>query len=121
MMATSNHKSLLLATVGVAPPRKTIYEFTDGTQVSGLFSFTSLCHLLPADSKPDQVIVLVTKEAAGQWPEIEQEARRLGVNVRKVDIVGNELPNDAATFLEKAATEIPDNCQLILDVTQGLR
>ncbi len=112
-------KNILLASVGLSGPRKTRYQL-DSRTVEAPFSAFGLWQLLDESSRPSEIWFLLTPRARKeQWGAIDEEAKRLNVVVRPVDLLGDM--DDTRAFLEQTASSIPQGCRLTLDVTQGLR
>lgn len=117
---TSAQKHILLTSLGINQPCQTIYELKDA-QVKGLFSALALWALTAEDRRSDEIWFLMTPETLERWQQIQEEAQQLGASVQKLEIAGNEEPNDVFSFLNRVANEIPKGSRLTLDVTQGLR
>ena len=114
-------RHILLANMGANKPRDTTYQL-DQDQCASQFSAIALWKLLPEERRPGEILYLLTPEAAAASKEqIIAEASEADVAVRFIDLPGNEVPDDSREFLERVAEEIPEGCQLTLDVTQGLR
>jgi hypothetical protein len=112
--------SILLSCLGRGRLHETIYELGHRQQKS-LVSALALSQLVDSDHRPDEVWMLVTPEAANNWGSLEQQAKEMGICVRRIDLTGNEQPDDTADFLERVAERIPAGAAVTLDVTQGLR
>ncbi len=121
MTETVNRRHVLLANMGAAPPRLTTYQLGDNDCHSH-FSALALWKLLPERHRPQEILYLLTPEAAAASKEqIIADTTQAGVPVQFIDLPGNDVPDDSRIFLEKVAENIPKGCRLTLDVTQGLR
>ncbi|TWU17950.1 TM1812 family CRISPR-associated protein [Allorhodopirellula heiligendammensis] len=119
-VATDRH--ILLSSVGVlrSPERSAITYSRGNVEADAKFSFHGLWKLLPVEEQPSELAILATPQAReSSWKEIQEESAKLDLKTRCIDLVGDA--DDTNAFLETAAANIPEGCDLTLNVTEGLR
>lgn len=113
-------RHIMLSSMGTSGPKATKYLLNDQLRES-VFSAFGLWKLLPEDKRPTEVWFLLTPEAKDcSFRAIVNEATSLGLRVETIDLPGG-ASDDTRHFLEIAAKRIPDDCQLTLNITEGLR
>ena len=114
------HQHILLSSLGISGPKDLSYT-KDGRIEPAAFSSFAIWKLLPESQRPTEIWFLLTPQARdAAWKSIEEDATELGVAVRSIDLAAN-LADDSIEFLELAAGQIPAECKLTLNVTEGLR
>ncbi len=118
--ASLNSTHIMLSSMGISEARPTSYILDGRVEQAGFAAF-AVWQLLPPESRPDEIWFLLTPQAQSKaWPSIQQEAAKLQVMVKSIELPNNAA-DDTTDFLEIAAESLPTGCRLTLDVTQGLR
>ncbi|MZP30626.1 CRISPR-associated DxTHG motif protein [Heliobacterium undosum] len=111
---------VLLTSLGNNPKTKT-YHWGDKSAVA-CQSPAALLKLLPDERRPEEVIVLVTPEAARiTLPRFEKELNLPGLKLRPVQIPLGRSEAELWKGLQAILQTVPANCQLTLDVTHAFR
>mgnify|MGYP001016238004 CR=1 FL=1 len=79
----------------------------------------ALLKLLPAESKPNKIVALCTEKATNIFEDFLK--REAGIPCEKVPISEARTESELWKLLQKIMEEIPEGCDLTLDLTQGLR
>lgn len=120
--AMTSPEHLLLTSLGTQlrePPP--LYALGDQERKS-LFAPLALLQLLPAERRPERVIVLATAKAADtSFPRFLEEAERIGVPAERCDVPDVATTADLDRFFSAIADRLPAGCRVTLDVTHGLR
>lgn len=101
----------------------TEYEFENGQKVISNFFIHAIAEL----HNPDKVIVLLTDSAKEvNWEGKDKlqywfKEQLPAVDLTSVRIEKGENENEAWTIFNAVAEAIPENAELIVDVTNGLR
>jgi CRISPR-associated Csx2 family protein len=111
---------LLTALGGQARP--TIYCLGESTAEARLAPLALLA-MLDSDVRPDRVLALVTRGAKeATWPVFVDGVKGLvDIVPQPIDIPDGRDAVEVAEILAKVALEVPVECELTLDVTQGFR
>ncbi|MGC8656601.1 MAG: TM1812 family CRISPR-associated protein [Thermoplasmata archaeon] len=117
----SNDKRLhyLLTSIGTNPQE---IEYTlDGKSEKGRFSFEALIKLL--NNKIDQVVILVTEDAKPLFEEFKKEFKNKfpRMEITSIDVKKGISPDEVKAILSNITKKIPENCDLTIDITNGLR
>lgn len=111
---------VLLTALGVRP-QQTNYAIGEAT-AQAEHAPLALIELLGPTERPCQVIALVTASARGKsWSGFEASCLKLEIACSALDIPEGQSPADISDALSKIADAIPEDCELILDLTHGYR
>jgi len=72
---------------------------------------------LPENMRNENTVVTCDENIGSRDTAI----RAARIRVDKIEVPGNETPDDTSKFLERVAQAIPPDCAVTLDLTQGLR
>jgi len=111
----SNNGYFLLTSIGVRP-QEGKYKLGDDIS-TGRFSSTALVKLLPV--KPDRVFVLLTNEASEKSYEAFEE--EMNLEIEKIYIPDGINDIEINKIIQQILNTIPENSNLILDISQGYR
>jgi len=111
---------ILLVSLGVRP-QMVCYRLGNCEQRAE-FASIALLRLLPVESRPREIIALVTSAASEKsWAPFSSAANEAGVNVKRVDVLEGRDAEQIRQMLESIAHEFPDGSYCTLDLTGGLR
>ncbi|MBA2671448.1 MAG: TM1812 family CRISPR-associated protein [Gemmatimonadetes bacterium] len=114
---------ILLTSLGAGPLREPLPRYTlAGRESEAPFAPLALWHLLPQKHRPDRMLVLVTKKAAGtNFGPFQKEVERIGIPVERCDVPDVVTVTELDDFLGPTAERLPHGSRVTLDVTHGFR
>lgn len=119
-LAASGRPRVLLTALGVRP-QQTSYAI-GGAAAQAEHAPLALIELLGSTERPCRVIALVTASArAKSWVGFEASCGKLGISCSALDIPEGQSTADISGALGTIANAIPEDCELILDLTHGYR
>ena len=105
----------LLASIGKSP-RKTEYELG---KISSTTHFSSTALVRMMENKPSRIYLLLTETARkGSFDVFDSE---IDTEVEVIPIPNGINDEEVEEILYKILNSIPENCELTIDITQGLR
>ena len=112
---------ILLTSLGTQA-RETKYQWGERT-ATALLAPLALVKLLDPSQRPNRVVAVATQEAKDKtWPTFREGIKQvLGFEPELVQIPSGSSRDEIRLILEKVARCVPENSELTLDVTQGLR
>ena len=112
---------ILLTSLGTQA-RETKYQWGERT-ATALLAPLALVKLLDPSQRPNRVVAAVTQEAKDKtWKTFHEGIKQvLGFEPELVQIPSGSSRDEIRLILEKVARCVPENSELTLDVTQGLR
>lgn len=112
---------ILLTSLGTQA-RETKYQWGERT-ATALLAPLALVKLLDPSQRPNRVVAVATQEAKDKtWPTFREGIKQaLGFEPELVQIPSGSSRDEIRLILEKVAQCVPENSELTLDVTQGLR
>ncbi len=119
MPGEAEREHVLLTVLGTAS--NDVRYRLGGQEVEAKLAPLALYHLLPSSERPDRIVALCTPEAEqASWPLLETT---LGGQCRTklVPVPGGDTSEDIDAYISRAAEAIPDNAEITVDVTHGLR
>ncbi len=127
-METTNHQTssdvhILLTSLGTNLfDTPTEYEW-DGKKAKAYLTPLGLLQLLAPSEQPNRVIVLLTESAKNKtWSTFQKGiCKILNIEPEVVEIPNGSCSEEIRSILESVAKCIPENAELTLDVTQGMR
>ena len=96
----------------------TKYSLKDKTE-NGRFSTPALIKMLP--KKPTKIFLLLTKGASEQKKLFENDVNDDKIEINEINIPDGINKNEINEILQKILKKIPKNCDLTIDITNGLR
>ncbi|EQD43377.1 CRISPR-associated protein, TM1812, partial [mine drainage metagenome] len=119
-----NSEYYLLSAIGINPkPSKYSLDDLKSDSLSS-FSSIALSKLLgkKLDKKPSKVFLLVTKDAKNSsFEEFKKEAEGIDIDVCSIDVPNGISDQEVQIIVQEILKALPENCNLILDATNGLR
>ena len=111
---------VLLSSLGTFEPTPYEYSLSNCTYTAS-FSPLALCQFL-SENAIDEVCILLTAEAKKHQEAFEKEAHELGIyGLTFKSIPDGQNQTEVDAILNVIADAINDDCDLILDMTQGMR
>lgn len=112
---------ILLTSLGTQA-RETKYQWDERT-ATALLAPLALVKLLDPSQRPNRVVAVATQEAKDKtWDTFHEGiCQALGFEPQLVLIPSGSSRDEIRLILEKVAWCVPENSELTLDVTQGLR
>ena len=107
----------LLTAIGTRPVYAT-YSLSGKTK-KGNFSTPALIKLLT--KKPTKIFLLLTEGAKKQKESFKKDVNDDKIEISEIDIPDGINKNEIKEILQKILENIPKNCDLTIDITNGLR
>lgn len=118
-MSNPNREHILITVLGLSPKRATYV--LDGREATTELAPVALYTMLPEGDRPDRVLALCTPDAAEETLPALRDLLGPRCPVTVVEVSPDH--NDAAVdkYLIRLAESVPDDADLTVDVTHGLR
>ncbi len=107
----------VLTAIGVNP-QKTPYSLGSKNE-KGNFSTPALIKLLP--ETPSKIFLLLTEKAKGNKEKFKEDINGNKIEITEIEIPDGKTNGEIEDILKKILENIPENCDLTLDITNGLR